>query len=78
MATLLVRNLDDGLVQRLKQRAARNGRSVEAEHRALLEQCLGPVDKAEWFARAAELRLSMDPIPDGTSLELLREGRDDR
>lgn len=78
MAALLVRNLDDRLVQKLKQRAKRNGRSVEAEHRALLEQSLGPADKAEWLARAAELRQGMIPVPDGTSLELLRESRDER
>ena len=30
---LQVRNLDDDLVLRLKRRAARNGRSTEAEHR---------------------------------------------
>jgi antitoxin FitA len=78
MATLLVRNLDDSLVRRLKQRAARNGRSVEAEHRALLEQSLGPVDKVDWFARAAELRRSMAPLAEGTTLELLRESREER
>lgn len=40
MATLIVRNLDDEIVQALKRRAARNGRSVEAEHRAILEAAL--------------------------------------
>ena len=78
MATLLVRNLDDGLVQRLKQRAALNGRSVEAEHRALLEQGLGPADKAEWLARAAALRREIKPLMGVTTLELLKEGRDER
>lgn len=40
MASLVVRNLDDGLIQALKERAARHGRSAEAEHRAILEQVL--------------------------------------
>jgi plasmid stability protein len=40
MATLIVRNLDPGVVDALKLRAARNGRSAEAEHRALLEAAL--------------------------------------
>lgn len=40
MASLIVRNLDPRVVQALKRRAARHGRSAEAEHRALLEAML--------------------------------------
>ena len=40
MANLIVRNLDPRIVHALKQRAARHGRSAEAEHRALLETAL--------------------------------------
>lgn len=40
MANLVVRNLDSRIVAALKQRAARHGRSAEAEHRALLESVL--------------------------------------
>lgn len=40
MANLIVRNLDDKLVQTLKKRAAQHGRSAEAEHRAILEAAL--------------------------------------
>jgi plasmid stability protein len=40
---LLVRNLDRKIVQALKLRAARLGRSAEAEHRAILEAALGGV-----------------------------------
>jgi len=40
MADLVVRDLDTHLVETLKERAARHGRSVEAEHRAILEQAL--------------------------------------
>ncbi len=36
MTSLLVRGLDESLVHALKQRAAANGRSAEAEHRAIL------------------------------------------
>lgn len=42
MATLLVRKLDDDLVARLKRKAKAHGRSVEAEHRAILEAALKP------------------------------------
>ena len=40
MANLIVRNLDQRVVDALKLRAARHGRSAEAEHRALLESIL--------------------------------------
>lgn len=40
MASLVVRNLDQRIVDALKQRAVRHGRSAEAEHRALLEEIL--------------------------------------
>ena len=40
MANLIVRNLDQRIVDALKLRAARHGRSAEAEHRILLESLL--------------------------------------
>lgn len=40
MANLVVRNLDRTIVTALKKRAARHGRSAEAEHRAILESAL--------------------------------------
>ena len=51
MANLVVRNLDQRIVDALKQRAARHGRSAEAEHRALLEEVLLR-PKAKSFAEA--------------------------
>jgi plasmid stability protein len=38
---LIVRRLDPQLVAELRRRAAKNGRSMEAEHRELLRQALG-------------------------------------
>ena len=40
MAQLIVRNLDDEVVARLRARAAANGRSTEAEHREILREAL--------------------------------------
>lgn len=41
MATnLIVRNVEEEIVQSLKEQAARNGRSAEAEHRAILKNAL--------------------------------------
>jgi len=41
MAQLIVRNLDEDVVRRLRARAARHGRSAEAEHRDILRRTLG-------------------------------------
>ncbi len=64
MATLLVRKLDDNLVDRLKRRAATHGRSVEAEHRAILEEALKPKgisgrELLEIMARAPRVELEL-------------------
>lgn len=40
MSSLIVRNVDETIIQALKQRAARHGRSAEAEHRVLLMEML--------------------------------------
>ncbi len=63
MATLIVRQVDDKLVQDLKERAKRHGRSAEAEHRLILESALrGPVPSASellaFFRRGGELGLA--------------------
>ena len=40
MADLLVRGVEDPIVQELKRRAGAHGRSAEAEHRAILAAAL--------------------------------------
>lgn len=50
MAQLIVRNLEPELVQRLRERAAANGRSAESEHRALLREALMPSAKRDFKA----------------------------
>lgn len=41
MGQLIVRNLADELIEALRRRAARHGRSAEAEHREILRETLG-------------------------------------
>jgi plasmid stability protein len=59
MAQLIVRNLDEGLVEALKARAATHGRSAEAEHRAILYAALhGPAAGKslwEWLAAMPDM-----------------------
>lgn len=51
MANLVVRNVDDDIVQALKKRAGRHGRSAEAEHRLILAGALKPT-RRKTFAQA--------------------------
>lgn len=47
MANLLVRDLDLKVIRALKRRAAKHGRSAEAEHREILKRALlGPERKS--------------------------------
>lgn len=45
MAAITVRNLDDHVKQRLRVRAARHGRSMEAEVRAIIVEAVGVADE---------------------------------
>lgn len=77
-ANLHVRNLDEELVARLKRRAARHGRSTEAEHRKILRQALAHEDEPSFDTLAAELRALTKRHKQTPSERLLREGRDER
>ena len=64
LATITVRNLDDDVQVRLRQRAAANGRSMEAEARAILTAAVArPGLGAAWVAATRELRGDALPIP---------------
>jgi plasmid stability protein len=75
---LHVRNLDDDLIARLKRRAARHGRSTEAEHREILRQALVGDVEPSFDTLAAELRKLTRRRKQTPSEVLLREGREER
>ena len=75
---LHVRNLDDELIARLKRRAARHGRSTEAEHREILRQALAGEEEPSFDKLAAELRKLTKRRKQTPSEALLREGRKER
>jgi len=77
-SSLSVRNLDDDLILRLKRRAARHGRSAEAEHREILRQALSAEPEASFDDLAAEFRKLTRGRPHSPAELLLREGRDER
>lgn len=69
MATnLIVRNVEVEVVKRLKERAVRNGRSAEAEHRELLKAALSQPQKRSFN----ELLLSMPNVGEDADFEGLR------
>jgi plasmid stability protein len=77
-SSLLVRNLDEDLIRRLKRRAGRHGRSAEAEHREILRRALAHEEEVDILKLFEEIRaLSKDR--EHTPSEILqREGRDER
>jgi len=77
MAQLLIRDVPEGLVLALEERAAANGRSAEAEHRLILEEALRS-GRNEFRKRAGHLRAATAGRIQGESADLIREDRDSR
>lgn len=75
---LHVRNLDDDVILRLRRRAARHGRSVEAEHREILRQAVSSEVEPSFFELAGEMRELTIKRAQTPSEDLLREGREER
>jgi antitoxin FitA len=78
MASLSVRNLDDDLLARLKRRAARHGRSAEAEVRAILRQVISSEAEPGFEELAAAIRQLTAGRTHTPAEVLLRESRDER
>ena len=64
MPQLIVRNLDPQTVSALRARAARSGRSMEAEHRETLRAALRPgrgrTGFKEWLSRMPDVGTDAD------------------
>lgn len=77
MGTVTIRNLDDAVIDRLKERARDNGRSLEAELRALLTE-MSERPSRQKFIEFAERVAAMTPkgVEQTDSALLIREDRD--
>lgn len=75
MRNVLVRGLDDDTVERLKARASRNGRSLQAEAKLALERAAGagPEEIDAMLDRWHERFAGRSFTP---SVELIREDRE--
>ncbi|AOR72208.1 DNA-binding protein [Burkholderia stabilis] len=69
MANLLVRNVDDSIVQSLREQAAANGRSAEAEHRAILADALGRPKRRSF----AQVLMSMPDAGEDTDFQRIQD-----
>ncbi len=80
MPDLLVRGLSPESVTRLKEQASRNGRSMQAEAKSIIEAGIRPT-MAEWLERVDRSRSAIEAehgTLETTSAELVREQRDAR
>ena len=81
MATINVRQLNDGLVQKLKQRAVRNDRSLESEVCHILARAVEDdmaAKREAFLALAAKLRRKTEGRAQTPSEVLIREDRDNK
>ena len=75
MAEILVRGLDAQTIKRLKEQAARHGRSLQAEVKSILDQAAGKTLK-ELLAEAARIRRRFKSRSMMDSCDLIRQDRD--
>ena len=75
MAQVLVRNLSDDVVARLKARAARARHSLEQELRDILTEAARP-RREEILADMDRIRALTPKVPQTDSAELIRADRD--
>jgi antitoxin FitA len=61
MASITIRHLDDAIKQKLRVRAARHGRSMEAEAREILEAALAE-ELTPRLNLAASMRRRFEPL----------------
>jgi len=74
MAQILIRNLDETTIERLKLRATQSGRSLQAEVKMILDQA-AHVDLQTARLTAARIRDKLKGRPTTDSVDLLREER---
>ena len=74
--TLSIKNVPDELAQRLKERAARNHRSLQGELMSIIQSAAAPSSSRldEIYAKVRATGIS---TPSGEAARMVREDRDD-
>jgi plasmid stability protein len=75
MAKVLIRDLDDRTVARLKKRAARNGRSLQTELHSIVARAAMSPSAAEGSALAARIRRKLGNRKHSDSTASVRDDR---
>ncbi|MBM3547136.1 MAG: hypothetical protein FJX54_09285 [Alphaproteobacteria bacterium] len=75
--SIVIRNLDDEVAFKIRLRAARHGRSMEAEVREILRATAAGEPGSDFWERAAKLRGETKGRVQSLSEVLLRQGRDE-
>jgi antitoxin FitA len=78
MGSILVRGLDQKTVQRLKERARLNGRSLQQEVAALLEGASETLTMRETRRLSEQWRHRLGERSNSDSAQLIREDRESR
>jgi antitoxin FitA len=76
MPEILVRNLDRQLIERLKERADQNGRSLQAEVKTILERSVKRPSVEEFRKMALKLQRRLARRRHSDSASLIREDRE--
>ena len=78
MTTLTIRNVDETHVERLRQRAVRNNRSLEAELRQLIAETVEQPTTEELLTLVDKIAAMTPKVPQTDSVKLLRQTREER
>jgi len=76
--TLSIKNVPEDLAERLKERAARNHRSLQGELMAILESVAAPRPLSRIDEIYARVQASGVRTPRGESARIIRQDRDGR
>lgn len=76
MATLTIRNLDEGVAKALKRKAKAHHRSLEAEVRQILAHAVQRRSPEDLRALAERIAAMTPNVPQTDSTKLIREDRD--
>jgi plasmid stability protein len=77
MGKLLIRNLDDAVIAKLRQRAAANGNSMEEEARQTLAKAVD-LDVKAWLADVTAFAKALGALAGPPSEVSIREMREER
>ena len=75
MPNVLVRDVEDAVLEKLKTRAARGGRSLQSEVQTILKEAAERTEPLSELETARKIRNSLTVKEQSDSTELMREDR---